>query len=86
MPILKGAELIFDRDSAHAFECRVVEISETGARVVTFLAVKIPEYLVLRFPNGSERQVRRRWTKGKIAGFEFINDKPRLPPSNRRMG
>jgi len=76
LPVVKGAELVFDPDSVHAFECRIVEISETGARVVTVLPVRIPEFLVLRFRNGVERPVRRRWTKGKVAGFEFVRDRP----------
>jgi len=79
MPVLKGADLVFEIDSPHAFECRIVEISETGARVVTILPVRIPEYLILRFRNGPERPVRRRWTKGKVSGLEFIHANTKKP-------
>ncbi len=73
-PISKLAELIVDGGNSPAIKCHVVEISDNGARVVTHLTVRIPEFLVLRFSDCPEHRVRRCWTKGKVFGFEFVRD------------
>jgi len=73
---VKSATLVLNEAAEPEVSCHVVEISAGGARVVTNIPVKIPEFLRLRFSDGVERQVRRCWTKGREIGFEFIRSEP----------
>jgi hypothetical protein len=75
LPIVKLATLVLDGVDEPEISCHVVEISEGGARAVTHVPVKVPEFLTLRFSDGAERQVRQCWAKGREMGFEFVQKK-----------
>jgi len=74
-PTLKPAELIVEGGEDPVIKCHLVEISESGARVVTQLNVTVPEFLLLRISDGVEYRCRRAWSKGKVVGFEFLREK-----------
>ncbi len=69
---LKSGKLIYGGFNRTIIDCFVVEVSETGARVETGVMVSVPESLVLRLPDGTERSVRRAWASGNQIGLEFL--------------
>jgi hypothetical protein len=73
---LKSAKLIYGGFSATVIDCLLIEISETGARVETAVMMHVPEFLVLRLSDNTERQARRCWAVGNEIGLAFIPPTP----------
>ncbi|OYV35541.1 MAG: hypothetical protein B7Z81_08595 [Acidocella sp. 20-61-6] len=71
-PTAQLAQLIIEGAHDPVVDCHIVEISAGGVRVVTGAPIRVPETLVLRWGDGAERKVRRRWVKRKEIGLEFI--------------
>lgn len=67
--VLKRAQIVA---GDAVFDCIVVDISESGARVRTATVVPVPERVVLRFAGGTSTPAIRRWTRGVEIGFEFV--------------
>jgi hypothetical protein len=66
---LKRAQIIF---GASAIDCVVVDTSSGGLRVRTASIVTVPEWVTLRYPDGSMSRARRRWMRGTQIGFQLI--------------
>ena len=61
-----------------AIECRVVDISARGARLILDPVVDLPLKFVLALPlideNYDERRVELRWRRGRANGVRFLQD------------
>ena len=65
---LKRAQITF---GAAAIDCVVVDTSSGGLRARTASPVTVPEWVTLRYPDGSMSRARRRWVRGTQIGFEL---------------
>ena len=70
-------------DGRAVFDCLVLDISESGARVRTGAPLPVPASLRLRLRSGEARPVIRRWSSGREIGFCFSPSA--LPPERRRF-
>ncbi|HEX4407372.1 MAG TPA: PilZ domain-containing protein [Xanthobacteraceae bacterium] len=69
-----AATLLIDQDGTTQ-PCRVADISETGARLITDESTELPEQFILVLtPMGEVRRVCRLiWRDGKRLGVRFVN-------------
>lgn len=67
--VLKGAQVVFGNA---VFDCVVLNISVSGARVSFSAPIVVPEVVALRLRDGSIYPASRRWTQGLEMGLEFI--------------
>ncbi|WP_424138999.1 PilZ domain-containing protein [Roseomonas chloroacetimidivorans] len=51
--------------------CVVFDLSRAGARIHLFAPCAVPETVILRLPDGTIRQARRRWQRDAAVGLEF---------------
>jgi hypothetical protein len=75
--VLHGARLT-EPDGAELGSCRIINISQTGARLQTTLAPTLPEHfiLVLSHTGGLRRQCAVVWRSDTAVGVEFLPDNP----------
>lgn len=66
--VLKGGQIIFD---SIVYDCIVLDISISGARVRFHMPVPIPEIVTLRLRDGSTYPARRCWARGSEIGLAF---------------
>ena len=57
-----------------AFDCLIIDMSDTGVGVETSVMIGVPEVLWLRTNDNIERLVHRCWAFGNQIGVEFVSD------------
>ena len=60
------------------FECVVLNMSATGARLHFLAPAELSEVVFLRLQDGTSRLLQRRWQRGTEVGFEFMTDRRRF--------
>lgn len=79
--VLKGGKVLFDHST---FDCHVIEISGSGARVRFNIPVALPEEFVLRLRDGASYPAVRRWSLGNEVGMEFTG--PAIANNDEALG
>ena len=70
-------------NGAHAVDCQVRDMSETGARILIKDQLALPNEFKFVLPaDGSMRIAKVVWRKGDLAGVVFLSE-PTLPPTQR---
>jgi hypothetical protein len=57
---------------AASLQCAVLDVSQTGARVLLLDSTTAPEVCLLSLPDGSIRAAQRAWQRDREAGFTFL--------------
>ncbi len=70
---IKSGKLLYGSFSPTVIDCIIHDLSATGACVETEVMVEVPETLILRFADNTQRKVRRCWARGNLVGVEFIS-------------
>lgn len=70
---LKAGQLVFGGFIKTVIDCVVMDMSEKGVRVETFVIMNVPEEVTLRFGDKTTRPVRRCWAQGNIMGFMYLD-------------
>lgn len=70
---IKSGKLLYGGFSPTVVDCIVHDLSAKGARVETEVMIEVPETLVLRFADNTQRKIRRCWARGHLIGVEFIS-------------
>lgn len=66
--------LAYGGDEPRVLSCEILDMSETGIRVETYVnPSQIPEFVSLEF-GGIYYRARRRWVNGNQIGLELIKD------------
>ena len=71
---LKSGKLLYGGFNPSVFDCLIVDMSESGARIETSVMIRVPEVLSLRMNDNIERRAYRRWAFGNQIGVEFASD------------
>lgn len=71
--VLQTGKLIYGGAWGSIVDCLILDITDSGARVETILAVDIPENFWLKLSDGTERRGCRRWASGNQLGIEFTD-------------
>jgi len=66
--VIQAGKVVFGNA---VFDCLVLDIAPTGARVRFSIPVAIPETVVLRMREGTSYPAARRWSRGTEVGLEF---------------
>ncbi len=69
--IMKGAVLVTDEG---VFDCVVLELSDTGARVRSLQPVELTGPAMLKLTGGARYSATRRWAKGQEMGLWIEED------------
>ena len=71
--------LAYGGEEPRVLSCEVLDVSETGIRVETYVhPIDIPEFVSLSF-GGLYYRARRRWVEGNQIGLELIPDETQSP-------
>ena len=62
------------RFGSSAIDCLIVDTSAGGLRTRTGSVVVVPEWVTLKFTDGSVSRARQRWARGTEIGFELVVD------------
>ena len=73
-------QLAYGGTSPGLVDCQIVDLSEYGVRVETYVTIPVPEFFSIKFKDLLFR-VRRCWVAGKQIGAEFVFDELPLPNS-----
>ena len=74
---------VYRLNGAHAVDCQVRDMSETGARIVCKDQLALPNEFKFVLPmDGSMRTAKVVWRKGDLAGVVFLSE-PTAPPTER---
>ena len=80
--VLKTAK-IYRMNGAHAMDCTVRDLSETGARIVCKDQLTLPNELKFVVPGDGFMHIAKVvWRKGDLAGLHFLSDRA-APPAQR---
>jgi hypothetical protein len=71
---LKSGKLLYGGFNPAVFDCLIIDMSDSGARVETSVMIGVPEVLLLRTNDNIERRAYRRWAFGNQIGVEFVSD------------
>ena len=71
---IKSAKIVYGGPWAGIIDCLIMDLSSKGARLETILVIDVPEFFVLKFSDGTERRVHKRWSSGHQIGVEFTDD------------
>lgn len=71
--VLQAGKIIYGGAWGAIVDCLILDITNSGARVETILAVDIPENFWLKLNDGIERRCYRRWVSGHQIGIEFAD-------------
>jgi hypothetical protein len=77
MRTFKMGKLLFGGFTTMAVDCRIVEMSGSGARVETGVMVPVPDLLQLQMVDGTRRDARRAWAVGNQIGLQFLDEIPK---------
>jgi hypothetical protein len=84
--VLKTAK-IYRLNGAHAMDCTLRDISETGARIVCKDQLALPNEMKLVLPmDGLMQMARVVWRKGDLAGIEFMGERLLAAPQKLQNG
>lgn len=72
--MIRTARVVF---AGSSLDCALLDLSESGARVILRAVADLPETLVLWVPDGKARMAHRIWQWEKQAGFRFAAVAPR---------
>ena len=72
--VLKRAKLMF---GGAILDCTVLDLSASGARLTLGAPARLAGDFALHMPGGSVYAARRRWSRGREIGLEFIGE-PKL--------
>lgn len=53
-------------------DCRIVDISESGARLVVSSTTQLPRRFSIAFPSSSSRPCELIWRNGTMVGVKFL--------------
>lgn len=67
--VLKGAQLVFGNST---FDCVVLDITVSGARVSLAVPAQLPKDVALRLRDGTSYPAALRWARGLEIGLEFV--------------
>ena len=74
---------IYRLNGAHAVDCQVRDMSDTGARIVIKDQLALPNEFKFVLPSeDSTRIAKVVWRKGDLAGIVFLSERT-LPPTER---
>ena len=62
------------RFGSSTVDCLIVDTSAGGIRTRTGSVVVVPEWVTLKFTDGSISRARQRWARGTEIGFELVAD------------
>ena len=54
-------------------DCVILNLSKTGALIYLPKPLDLPEMMILRWPDGTERPARSCWRQDTDVGFEFLD-------------
>ncbi len=72
---IKFGKLVYGDFSPTILDCRVIEISDQGARVETSVMTQVPDLLLLQLSDAVEHRCIVRWAIGQQIGLEFLPEK-----------
>jgi hypothetical protein len=68
---IKSGKLFFGGFHKTVFDCLVLDLSETGARIETAVMIDAPETAFLQIQDEMIGPMKKRWASGNQIGFEF---------------
>ena len=71
---LKSGKLPYGGFNQTVFDCLIIDMLDSGARVETSVMIGVPEFLLLRTNDHVERRAYRRRAFGDQIGVEFVAD------------
>ena len=75
---------VYRLNGAHAVDCQMRDVSETGARIVIKDQLALPNEFKFVLPSdGSMQTAKVVWRKGDLAGIVFLSE--RAAPSKERL-
>jgi len=84
--VLKTAK-IFRMNGAHAVDCTVRDMSETGARVICKDQLALPNELQFVLPGDGFMHIGRVvWRRGDLAGIHFLSERSAAPTQRLQNG
>ena len=84
--VLKTAK-IYRMNGAHAVDCTVRDLSETGARVVCKDQLALPNELRFVMPNDGFMHIAKVvWRRGDLAGIHFLSGRGEVPRDKMMNG
>jgi PilZ domain len=70
-PVLKAAQIVFN-DRKSVLNCRIRNLSDTGARLEFPTSQLLPHVFELHVAGMPVRQCALRWAKDRLAGVAFV--------------
>jgi PilZ domain len=84
--VLKTAK-VYRLNGAHAVDCQVRDISETGARLVVKDQLALPNEFKFVLPNDGFMQIAKVvWRRGDLAGIVFLSERTAAPVERLQNG
>jgi hypothetical protein len=68
---IRSGKLFFGGFHKTVFDCLVLDLSETGARIETAVLIDAPETAFLQIQDDMIGPMTKRWASGNQIGFEF---------------
>ena len=68
---------IIASDKSWGRDCRIADVSDSGARLVTQEPVDLPKEFYLALAHKATRRCELRWTEGCEAGVVFVGRDPK---------
>jgi hypothetical protein len=83
--VLKKALIVFNHGHA-TIGCQVLDLSDTGAKLMPVDVVSCPREFVLKLPTDRYRNCEVKWRKGTVLGVQFVGaEQPVKTPDDRRQ-
>lgn len=71
-PVLKGGKIIYN-DGHCTLNCKIRNLSSTGARLDLPMYTELPESFILMFSDGSKRPAEIAWSRMTRIGVRFLD-------------
>jgi hypothetical protein len=83
--VLKAAQLVYDGGRT-VVECMIRDISDTGAKIDTEVALALPGTFAIVLPDGVKRPASIVWKKANLLGIHFADAAPPRPQAGGPAG
>lgn len=71
-PVIRGGKIIYNEGHC-TLDCRIKNLSSTGARLDLPMYTQLPETFVLMFADGSKRPAEISWSRMTRVGIRFLD-------------